>query len=132
MKFEIFMKILPLSLQVSMFESARHSVLTLIAVLAIIFGLRPVSAATEQNAKAFVLCKSQKNVRTIRILPEIKDDNCTITYSKGGAEEVVGANRSYKTCQSILKSIQTNLEAAKWSCRHVGMAHLSTSSEISK
>jgi hypothetical protein len=86
------------------------------------------AAAIDQKATAFVLCKSQKNVRTIRILPE-KAESCTITYSKGGNEEVVGANRSLRTCKSILKSIQTNLESAKWNCRNVETAHLTTSGE---
>lgn|GEM_PF-1189166 len=90
------------------------------------FGL----ASTDSKATAFVLCKSQKNVRTIRILGD-KADNCTITYSKNGAEEVVGANRSVQTCKSILKSIEGRLEEAKWTCRNVESAHLMTSAEAS-
>ena len=101
------------------------------AVLLILAGLltsRSAKAGTDQKATAFVLCKSQKSVRTIRIIPE-KADNCTITYSKNGSEEVVGANRSVQTCKSILKSIESHLESANWNCRNVESAHLMTSSE---
>lgn len=91
-------------------------------------------AALEQKAQAFVLCKSQKEVRTIRILPDPSakqpSGGCTITYSKGGIEEVMGVNRSLRNCQSILQGIQANLEASKWSCRNIHAAVVTTSSEV--
>lgn len=88
------------------------------------------NAGSEQKAMAFVLCKNQKDVRTIRVLPESKD-NCTVTYSKGGVEEVVGSNRSIQTCKSILKSVQDNLESSKkWNCRNVETASVTTSGEL--
>ena len=89
-----------------------------------------IFASTDSKATAFVLCKNQKSVRTLRIFGD-KADNCTITYSKNGAEEVVGANRSVQTCKSILKSIEGRLEDAKWTCRNVETAHLMTSAEAS-
>lgn len=88
------------------------------------------AAGTDQKAMAFVLCKNQKDVRTIRVLPENKD-NCTVTYSKGGVEEVVGSNRSMQTCKSILKSVRENLESSKqWNCRSVETASVTTSGEL--
>jgi hypothetical protein len=87
-------------------------------------------AAVDQKMSAFVLCKNEKNVRSIRILPD-KDNNCTITYSKGTSEEVVGADRSLSNCKSILKNIQANLESSKWSCKSYQKAALTTSSEVS-
>jgi hypothetical protein len=90
----------------------------------------PAHAAVDQKPSAFVLCKNKKNVRTIRVLPEGRgQDNCTITYSKGGSEEVVGSNRSLGTCKSILKNIQMNLETSNWNCRSVQSALVTTSSE---
>lgn len=89
-------------------------------------------AGSDEKASAFVLCKQQKNVRTIRILPDQRttQGGCIISYSKNGIDEVVGTNRTMGSCQSILKSIQTNLESAKWNCRTVGSATVTTSSEI--
>ena len=85
----------------------------------------------DKKAAAFVLCKNKKDVRTIRILQdEMKAENCTITYSKGTNEEVMGENRSIATCRSILKNIQTNLENSRWSCRNVETARVMTSSEV--
>ena len=90
------------------------------------------NAAEDQKASAFVLCKNQKNVRTIRVMPDQKQDNCTITYSREGVDEVVGSNRSISSCKSILKNIQENLESSKWSCRSVQSAQVTTSSEVSR
>jgi hypothetical protein len=85
-------------------------------------------AATDQKANEFVLCKHQKDVRTIRVMPTDKD-SCAITYTKRGLDEVVGSSRSANACHSILKSIKGNLEASKWSCRSVRSASTTTSSE---
>lgn len=101
---------------------------------ALLFALSslPAHAGVEQKATQFVLCKSpNKEVRTIRILPEsASPSNCTISYSKNGVEEVMGTNRALGTCQSILKNIQSNLENGNWSCRAVGSATVTTSSEV--
>ncbi len=88
-------------------------------------------ASLDQKASAFVLCKNQKNVRTIRITPdEAEKRGCTVTYSKSGVDEIVGGNRSYDACKSVLHSIQLTLEASRWNCRNVGQAHLTYSSDI--
>lgn len=104
------------------------------ALLTIVFGClfvdSQVFAAADEKAAAFVLCKHQKNVRTIRVMPDQDKENCTITYSRGGVDEVVGSNRSVSACKSILKNIQDNLESSKWSCRDVRSARVTTSSEV--
>lgn len=91
------------------------------------------SAATDQKASAFVLCKNQKNVRTIKILPsDAKAESaagCAVSYAKAGTDEIVGSNKSLDACRSILKSIQYNLETSKWSCRNVQTAVVTTSRE---
>lgn len=90
-------------------------------------------ASVDQKTSAFVLCKNKKDVRTLRILPDIaKRENCSITYSKGNTEEVVGSNRSISQCKSILKNIQANLESSHWSCRSVQSAQITTSGEVTK
>jgi hypothetical protein len=101
-------------------------------VVGVVFAFT-AQAATDQKASAFVLCKNQKNVRTIKILPSAeKVDNaagCAVSYAKSGTDEVVGSNRSLDACKSILKSIQYNLETSKWSCRNVQTAVVTTSRE---
>ena len=90
-------------------------------------------ASVEQKTSAFVLCKHKKDVRTIRVVNDgSRAENCTISYTKGGVEEIVGSNRSISSCKSILKNIQTNLEGSNWSCRNVLSANVMTSSEVIK
>lgn len=89
-------------------------------------------ATIDQQASGFVLCKNKKDVRTIRILSDRADsDACNVTYSRGSAEQLVGSKRELGGCRSILKSIQSNLEASKWSCRSVQTARVVTSGEVS-
>jgi hypothetical protein len=87
-------------------------------------------AAVDQQASSFVLCKNQKNVRTIRITPTSEADGCQITYSKAGVDEVVGQSHSVSGCQSVLGQIQANLESSKWNCRKVEAAQITWGSEI--
>ncbi len=90
-----------------------------------------LQAGVDQRASAFVLCKHQKSVRTIRILQSPKGlDKCTVTYTKGGTEEVLGAYHAMSTCQSILVGVRGNLESSDWNCRSVHSAAISTSSEV--
>ena len=89
------------------------------------------NAGIEQKTSAFVLCKHKKDVRTIRVVNDAnRAENCTISYTKGGVEEIVGTNRSMSSCKTILKNIQTNLEGSNWSCRNVQSAKVMTSSEV--
>lgn len=114
--------------------NASRFVVVSICLLGSLFlpNFKAVNASTNQKLSAFVICKNKKNVRTLRIFPDgTKADNCTVTYSKGAVEEIVGSNRSTTTCNSILKNIQFNLEAAKWSCRSVQTAEVTLGSEVS-
>ncbi len=103
---------------------------TAFAFLALVLSLGSGAAfgAIDQKPSAFVLCKNQRNVRTIRILPEEKD-TCSVTVSKGGTEEVIGSKRSIETCRTMLRSVQNTLEDEKWSCRSVRSAQVTTSTE---
>ena len=119
--------------------------LVVVAAIALGFvfasGFSSAAFAADQKASAFVLCKNQKNVRTIKILPDKSIElepktagakplnGCAVSYSKSGVDEVVGTNKSLDTCKSILKSIQFNLETSKWSCRTVQTAVVTTSKE---
>ncbi len=102
-----------------------------LAGLLVVLGFSSMTfAGIEQKAAAFVLCKNKKDVRTIRVLNKFDNKGCMTTYSKGQLEEVVGEGRSFNGCNSILKSIQSNLESAQWSCRNVDMAQVMVSSEV--
>ncbi|HVK60271.1 MAG TPA: hypothetical protein VM432_01925 [Bdellovibrionales bacterium] len=85
-------------------------------------------AGVDQKASTFVLCKNNKTVRTIRVTPE--NQNCKVTYSKAGVDEVVGSNRSVAACKSFVANIKQNLESSKWNCREVSAATVTTSSEV--
>ena len=87
-------------------------------------------ASVEKKARSFVLCKNQKNIRTIRITSDEKEhDGCIITYSKSGIDEIVGGSHSMSSCKTVLKNIQTNLETSHWACRSVESARITYGSE---
>jgi hypothetical protein len=88
-------------------------------------------AGTDQKATSFVLCKGGNHeVRTIRVTPDA--DNCLVTYSKSGVDEVVGSNRSQAACKSFVNKVKANLVASKFNCRDVSTATVTTSSEVSR
>jgi hypothetical protein len=111
--------------------SMNKSFLFFTSFLLLILNAVPGVASVDQKASTFVLCKSQQNIRSIRILPESSTpDGCMITYSKGDSEEVVGSHRSMSNCKSILRNIQANLEESKWSCKTYLRSAVTTSSEV--
>jgi predicted transcriptional regulator len=101
---------------------------------ALVLGFTLTSVPTfgaEQKVMQYVMCKNQKTVRTIRITPEQAEPNdCQVTYSKSGVDEVVGQSRSITACKSILRNIQDNLESSNFNCKKVESATVSYSSEI--
>ena len=103
-----------------------------VAVAFLLMGFSFSAWAQDQQASAFVLCKSKKAVRTIRVMADVKKETCTTTYSKGGVDEVVGQNRDVGQCKSILDKVRDNLENSKWNCREVSKATMTTSSEASR
>ena len=100
----------------------------LISTFVLIFALG-ARASTDRKASSFVLCKNQKAVRTIRIVPD--ENGCTTTYSKSGVDEVVEQNRQSTSCKDSLKSIREHLEASQWACRSVDKAAVVYSGEVS-
>jgi hypothetical protein len=100
-------------------------------VFGLLFG-HPAHSATDQATSQFVLCKHEKSVRSLRILPDGNKGGYTVTYSKGGSEEVVGSNRSLSVSETILQGIESKLKATAWSCRQVSKANIATSNEASQ
>lgn len=87
-------------------------------------------AATEEEPVAFVLCRSKKDVRTIRVVSDAGGAACTTLYTKAGEDKVVGGNRSLAACRSVMQSVRTNLEAASWNCRTVETARIMMGDEV--
>ncbi len=104
-----------------------RSIFVVLALVSVSFA----RAGEDQKVAQYVLCKHERTVRTIRITPEKGGaQDCQVMYSKSGVDDIVGQSRSLSSCQSILKNIQENLEAAKWSCRRIESAKVSYSDEM--
>ncbi len=70
------------------------------------------------SSKAYWMCKSKKQVRTIRVFIS-KQGICTTYYQRDGAEKAVGSGKNHDSCMKFLDSIKGNLEKSKWSCRDI-------------
>ena len=75
------------------------------------------------DSVAFVMCKSQKIVRTIRVTPG--GEGCQTIYTKSGIDKVVGGGKNSVSCIEVMKNIRTNLEGAAWKCRDISSAAVS-------
>jgi len=71
----------------------------------------------------YVMCRSQKVVRTIRIVSS--DEGCQTVYTKAGVDRVVGNAKSRNSCEDVMKNIRGNLEGASWKCKDVSTATFS-------
>ena len=87
-------------------------------------------AATDERAAAFVLCKSKKDVRTIRVISDARGSSCMTMYTKAGQDKLMGGNRSLAACKTVLKTIRNNLEAAQWNCRTVESAQVMMGDDV--
>ncbi len=76
--------------------------------------------------KAYLLCKNQKEVRTIRV--HISDAGvCSTFYSKLGSEKVVGSGKNHESCINFMANIRTNLEKSNWTCRDISATRITAS-----
>jgi hypothetical protein len=104
---------------------SRSLVLTVFALL-----LNTASAETagEVANKAYWICKSKKQVRTIRV--HINHTGiCATFYSRDGSEKIVGSGKNHESCMTFLNSIKTNLEKSNWSCRDITDTKMTASLE---
>lgn len=89
---------------------------------------RAAEKVVEVENKAYWLCKSKKDVRTIRI----HIDNagvCATFYSKQGTEKLVGYGKNHDSCSNFLNNIKTNLEKSNWTCRDISSSRVTASIE---
>lgn len=73
---------------------------------------------------SLVLCKNNKNVRTLRV--EVGQDQiCRAIYTKQGVDETIGSGQNHDSCIEFVGNVRKNLEDAKWNCREVKEARTS-------
>ncbi len=80
----------------------------------------------EVENKAYWICKSAKEVRTIRVFMK-PDGSCSTFYSKAGEEKTVGSGRNQESCHNFLNNIKTNLEKSNWACRDISATRITAS-----
>ncbi len=71
----------------------------------------------EPPTNSFIICKNQKNVRTIRVEKNTKDGICIAFYTKAGLDKEVGRAQSDVSCLKVIANIKGNLESAGWKCK---------------
>ena len=106
------------------------STLYFLFLIAIMF-FAQVGYSEEQSAREFVLCKNQEEVRTLSILVN-SDKSCEAHYSKLGKDEVIAQAKSPDICHDRLKQLQGILKSAKYNCRSIAKAQISSSAEASR
>ena len=73
----------------------------------------------------FLLCKLQKNVRTLRVI-KVNDKYDTI-YTKNGKDQVIGQTRLFSSGKGIASGVKDTLAVSGWTCREVSDSKLTTS-----
>lgn len=72
----------------------------------------------------FILCKNEKNVRTLRV-ETASDNKCTAYYTKGGVDSNIGNASNPGGCDDFVLRVRKKLEEASWKCREVKEARTS-------
>lgn len=66
------------------------------------------------------LCKKGKIVRTLRVEKDHRDQVGWITtYSKDGAEAIIGEGLNPASCEDVMLRVQKAIEDGGWKCRAV-------------
>jgi hypothetical protein len=73
-----------------------------------------------------------RQVRSVRIEAGSADGTCSVYYSKGATTELMGSHRAVSACRAIARTIRSNLEASRWSCRAVASSRSLLSAELSR
>lgn len=70
-----------------------------------------------------VICKLDKQVRTLRIQKSPENKNVLI-YRKYSRDEELGHFSFLKSAIQVMREVQGNLEKNSWSCREVGQSQV--------
>lgn len=76
-----------------------------------------VGARAKNLSSSYVICKNEKEVRTLRTEKNDDSGKCQIFYNKSGIDQMVGEAQNPQSCLDILKRVQDKLEAVSWKCR---------------
>jgi hypothetical protein len=94
-----------------------QSIKLIILLTMLVAGLADDVIAFADDKPAFVLCRNQKNVRTVRV--DKVGDIYVTTYTRLGIDKEVGRGRIYGSCLKIMDNIKVNLEKSNWKCKEL-------------
>lgn len=94
-------------------------------VTLLISGNLVFAVEAERGPASYLICKSQKNVRTIRVVKE--NEECRTLYTKGGVDRIVGNGKNAQACYGVAKNIRNNLESGNWKCKDISESRVSDS-----
>jgi hypothetical protein len=75
----------------------------------------------------YLICKNRAVVRTLRVSQQGKGGGCVATYTKDGVDQIVGHSWAIERCAKVIGNIRENLEKAKWKCKDISEARVSSS-----
>ncbi|MCX7979114.1 MAG: hypothetical protein N2578_08930 [Bdellovibrionaceae bacterium] len=76
---------------------------------------------------SFVICKKDKEVRTIRIEKRRDTGKYLTIYTKSAQDQEIGSGYNPASSLEVMESVQNTLVAAGWSCRKAAEATASVS-----
>ncbi len=102
-----------------------YSVAMILKIFAYSLLLLPLGSSAEGAVEnqGYVMCRSQKVVRTIRVVAD--EEGCQTVYTKAGIDRIVGNAKSRNSCVDVMKNIRGNLEGASWKCKDISTATFS-------
>lgn len=80
---------------------------------------------TANASELLVLCKNQKNVRTLRI-DILSDGRCRAIYTKQGVDQIIGTSQNRPDCDEFIAGVRKKIEEVSWTCREVKDSRVST------
>jgi hypothetical protein len=81
-----------------------------------------------ESKSEYVLCRLEKEVRTIRVIHSA-GGVCKTQYTKGGKDQNVGQAKANSICINVLESLQKKLESQNWKCKDISQSEVSESSD---
>ena len=97
--------------------------LTIPTALLVGFFIFTANIAQAELGDAFILCKHNKTVRSLRV--DSTDTQCKAVYTKEGIDKIIGSSQKKEICGDVLDKVRKNLEENNWNCREVKESRLS-------
>lgn len=89
-----------------------------------IFSVLTQVAFAQQGQNTIVICKLDKQVRTLRIQKNAENKN-VLLYRKYTKDQDLGQFQFLKSALQVMREVQQNLENSNWECREVQQAKIS-------